>query len=92
MALGAALAVPPGGYHTTDDLVVLLDLCAVAFGGEFSLTVINYIGLLFSFVHISYLCTMVLARGSVVLFFSWLKGKEARRNRESAKIAEYSAM
>jgi len=69
----------------------MLDLWAVAFGGELSLTVINYIGLLFSFVHISYLCTMVLARGSVILFFSWLKAREARRNKESAKSAEYSA-
>ena len=89
-SVSAISAIPPGGYYTTDEVMRTLDLWAVAFGGELSLTVINYTGLLFSFVHISYLCTMVSARGSVILFFSWLKGREARRNKELAKNADHS--
>jgi hypothetical protein len=31
----------------------------------------------------SYLITMVCARGCVILFFSWLKNKEMRRQKET---------
>jgi len=65
-----------------------INLWAVSFGGELSLTVINYIGLLFSFVHVSYLVTMVFARGSVILFFSWVKGKQSLRKIRSSS-SEY---
>ena len=71
--------------YTTSEIMAFVDLWAVSFGGELSLTVINYAGLIFSFVHITYLCTVVLARGCVILFFAWLKGREARRNKEIAK-------
>jgi hypothetical protein len=85
----AALVAPASGSdygrYTTTDLMAYVDLWAVSFGGELSLTVINYAGLIFSFVHISYLCTVVSARGCVILFFAWLKGREARRNKEIAK-------
>jgi hypothetical protein len=75
----AGAAESPGGARSMIELIRVVELWSVAYGGELSLTVINYVGLLFSFVHISYLVTMVSARGCVIVFFSWLKRREMRR-------------
>jgi len=58
-----------------DHLAQYASLWTVAFGGEFAVTVLSYTSLMFSFAHISYLITMVVSRGCVVLFLVWLKGR-----------------
>ncbi len=82
-ALPNGAIIMPADRWTTDALYHAVDLYAVAFGGDLALTVFNCTGLLFSFLHMSYQITMVCARGCVILFFSWLKNKEMRRQKET---------
>ena len=51
----------------------LIELPVMAFGGELLVTTFGYVGLLFSFVHYTYLLNTVLARGCVILVLSAVK-------------------
>ena len=50
-----------------------LELPVMAFGGELLVTMFGYLGLLFSFVHVTYLLNTVLARGCVIITLNALK-------------------
>jgi len=50
-----------------------LELPVMAFGGELLVTIFGYVGLLFSFVHFTYLLNTVLARGCVIIVLNAVK-------------------
>lgn len=64
-------------YKTTGDrldphasMPFAVELIIMAYGGELLVTIFGYVGLLFSFVHISYLINTILARGSVIVLLT----------------------
>jgi hypothetical protein len=61
------------GVRLKNSMPFSLELPVMAFGGEIIVTVFGYVGLLFSFVHVSYLINAIVARGCVIVVLNWLK-------------------